>query len=197
ALGDWCSACALRYLKAQREAPAEFGPWDSRAIELPPSAIQLLKPNAILSRRFFDAAAQRTGDFLIVQCKDARSLSGHWPPNCYKATGYTQTDQRDRTWQVDGLSFPGIEYTFAIDTVGRRSELVVANFMILPGVGFAADMDSVREAGSSHLRRHFGAAQVQVVSDAAYPRDQRDAVFVEIVRAHLPLIRAIADLPAD
>lgn len=184
-------------LQAQRAAPAEFGTWDSQAIELPPSAIQLLKPNAILSRSFFDTGHQRNGDLLVVQCKDARSLSGHWPPNCYKATGYTQTDQQDRVWTVDGRTIPGVEYTFEIDTAGRQSRLVVANFMILPGTGFVPDMASVREAGASHLRRHFGAAQVQVVTDASYPKEVRDHVFADLVRAHLPLLEKIADLPAD
>lgn len=184
-------------LAAQNDAPSEFGPWDSRPIELPPSAIQLLKPNAILSRTFFNKSGQRSGDFLVVQCKDARSLSGHWPPNCYKATGYTQAGEQPRTWSVGGQDFPGIEYTFEIDTAGRRSRLAVANFMILPGVGYVPDMASVREAGADHLRRYFGAAQVQVVTDASYPPEVRDAIFTDILRAHLPLIRTIADLPTD
>ena len=184
-------------LAAKNQAPTAFGPWESRPDELPPSAIQLLKPNALLSRAFLDTANRRAGDFLVVQCKDARSLSGHWPPNCYKATGYTQTGQDDRVWTVDGEEFPGVEYFFEIDTAGRRSQLVVANFMILPGSGYAADMASVREAGADHLRRHFGAAQVQVVTDASYPQEVRDAVFTELLRAHLPLIRTIADLPSD
>lgn len=180
-------------LAARLEAPTEFGPWESVAVELPPSAIQLLRPNATLSRHFYDDQNRLAGDFLVVQCKDARSLSGHWPPNCYKATGYTQASAQPRTWHVDGQAFRGVEYVFEISTAEYATRLAVANFMILPGVGYVPDMASVREAGADHLRRHYGAAQVQVVTDADDPPEARDAVVDRLLRAHLPLIRTIAE----
>lgn len=202
------------------DAPKAFGPWESRPVDIPKAAVELLRPNAILSRAFFDADQKRWASFLIVQCKDARDLSGHWPPNCYKANGYTQADAQPRTWIVQsdaagdvpdaaspgdsipedsipgvlipGVSIPGVEYTFEIETAGDQSRLVVANFMILPGVGLVPDMESVRDAGGDPQRRFLGAAQVQVVTDASYSSEQRDVIFRELVGPHLPLIQAIA-----
>jgi len=176
------------------EAPKTFGPWDSRPVDLPASAIQLLKPNATLSRKFHDKKGRRRAELLIVQCKDARDLGGHWPPNCYKTSGFTQTAQQSRDWSVDGVALPGIEYTFEKATSHGEIKQVVANFLILPGVGYVPDMDSVRTAGADYTRRHFGAAQVQVITPASYTPQQREQIFIELVGAHLPLIRGIAEL---
>lgn len=204
-----------RIMALTDDSPKQFGPWDSKPVDIPKSAVELLRPNAMLSRTFYDATNRRRAEFLIVQCKDARDLSGHWPPNCYKANGYTQADVQQRTWtvapnttakpntepvEISGGStenipgaIPGVEYTFAIETAGQSSRLVVANFMILPGVGYVQDMASVRDAGADPRRRSLGAAQVQVVTDASYTQAQRDDIFRELIGPHLPLIRAIAD----
>ncbi len=178
-------------------APLDFGPWEGRTIDLPASAVQLLKPNAILSRSFVDSTARRRAEFMVVQCKDARDLSGHWPPNCYKTSGYTLTAQFARTWTVGGVTFPGVEYHFELETAYQRDRIVVANFMILPEIGYVPDMHSVREAGADYRRRYFGAAQVQVVTDAAYTDEMRDEMFKEVLAPHLPLIQKIVDPDAD
>ncbi len=184
-------------LAATQQAPVEFDRWTSRPVELPPSAVELLRPNAFFSRSFINPQAGLEAGFLIVQVKDARDLSGHWPPNCYKANGYTSLGQQHETWRVGDLDIPGVEYEFEITTAGRRSSIAVANFMILPGVGVVPDMYTVREAGADHRRRYFGAAQVQVVVDANYPPDLRRALVQQLVEPYLPLIRRMLDLPAD
>ncbi len=173
--------------------PIEFGPWEGKPIELPTAAVQLLKPNVLLGRAFVDMEHRRAGQFLLVQCKDARDLSGHWPPNCYKTSGYTQTGAVERTWTVDGVELPGVEYTFVRQTAHERSAMVVANFLILPTVGYVRSMKDVYEAGSDYSRRYLGAAQVQVVTAANLPQEARDGIFHDLVSAHLPLIRAVAD----
>ena len=182
-------------LELTEAAPTEFDDWTSRPVEIPPSAVELLRPNAILSRTFRDRVASREAGFLIVQCMDARDLSGHWPPNCYKANGYTAVGAEPVTWSVDGTEFPGIEYRFEIDTAGKSSRIVVSNFMILPGIGYVRDMHDVREAGADHRRRYFGAAQLQVVTSATYSDDQRRAIVTDLIRPHLTLIRSIERLP--
>ena len=180
-------------LDAAAELPLEFGPWEGKPIELPTAAVQLLKPNVLLGRAFVDTEHRRAGQFLLVQCQDARDLSGHWPPNCYKTSGYTQTDRVERTWNVDGTVLPGVEYTFVRDTNNQRSAMVVANFLILPTVGYVRSMDDVYEAGSDYSRRYLGAAQVQVITAATLDREARDAIFQDLVSAHLSLIRAVAE----
>lgn len=185
------------------DTPTTFGPWESRPIEVPPSAVELLRPNAMLSRQFRDQENRRHASILIVQCKDARDLSGHWPPNCYKASGYTLTNIESRTWPafgnpadgtpLSGDEIPGVEYTFDMEMADGPSRLVVANFLIVPGVGLVPDMASVREAGADPQRRSLGAAQVQVVTDGSYTRAERDAIFAELLEPHWPLIAAITN----
>lgn len=178
------------------DTPTTFGPWESRPIEVPPSAVELLRPNAMLSRQFRDPGQRRHASILIVQCKDARDLSGHWPPNCYKASGYTQTNIESRTWSplAEGEGeIPGVEYTFDMEMANGPSRLVVANFLIVPGVGLVPNMASVRDAGADPQRRSLGAAQVQVVTDGSYTRAERDAIFAELLEPHWPLIAAITD----
>lgn len=203
-----------RIMTMSQETPTAFGDWQSRPIEVPPSAIELLRPNAMLSRQFRDPVQRRLASILIVQCKDARDLSGHWPPNCYKATGYTMTNAEPRTWAglnaepqtvdptlpgaipgaIPGAgAIPGVEYVFDMEIADGPSRLVVANFLIVPGVGFVPDMASVREAGADPQRRSLGAAQVQVVTDGSYNRAERDAIFAELLGPHAALIDAIAN----
>jgi hypothetical protein len=180
---------------ATASAPEAFGGWTSRPVEVPPSAIELLRPNAIRSRTYVHGPTNAQAGFLIVQCKDARDLSGHWPPNCYKANGYTMTHTQPRTWTIHGQEISGVDYTFEINTAGRSTAIVVSNFMVLPGVGTVPDMFSVREAGADPRRRHFGAAQVQVVTDASYAPAQRDAIFYQLLGGHQALLQRIVDLP--
>ncbi|MEM1446754.1 MAG: exosortase-associated EpsI family protein [Planctomycetota bacterium] len=185
-----------RIMGLSLETPTTFGPWESRPIPVPTSAVELLRPNAMLSRQFRDTTDRRHASILIVQCKDARGLSGHWPPNCYKASGYTQTHVEPRQWpglDPQAPPIPGVEYTFDIETEDGPERLVVANFLIVPGVGLVPDMASVRDAGADPQRRSLGAAQVQVVTDGSFNRAERDAIFAELLEPHAPLINAILD----
>lgn len=180
-------------LKMANEAPIAFGRWSSVASDLPESAIELLKPNAIVSRSFTDNRGHVTAHFVLVQCQDARDLGGHWPPNCYKTSGYTQTAAEPRTWQVNGMTIPGVSYRFERLTHQGKADITVDNFMILPGVGFMSDMSSVRQAGGDFQRRYFGAAQVQIVTSSALSHEDRDTVFAELVAGYEPILMAIAE----
>jgi len=51
--------------------------------ELPPGAVALLKPNLDICRTYLNPRFE----FLLVQCLDARDMGGHFPPNCYPASG--------------------------------------------------------------------------------------------------------------
>lgn len=186
-----------KIMAMSHETPTEFGDWVSRPIDVPPSAIELLRPNAMLSRQFRNPVQRRQASILVVQCKDARDLSGHWPPNCYKASGYTQTSVESRTWAgltADAADIPGVEYVFDIEMANGPARLVVANFLIVPGVGLVPDMASVREAGADPQRRSLGAAQVQIVTDGSYTRAERDAIFAELLTPYAPLIDAIVNV---
>lgn len=180
-------------LAMANDAPIAFGRWTSIASELPESAVELLKPNAIISRSFTDQTGRITAHFVLVQCEDARDLGGHWPPNCYKTSGYTQTAAEPRTWQAAGMTIPGMSYRFERLTHQGMANITVDNFMILPGVGFMPDMSSVRQAGGDFQRRYFGAAQVQIVTSSSLSPEDRRAVFAELVAGYEPILTAIAE----
>ena len=184
-------------LELAHTAPKAFGPWAGTPNEIPPSAVELLRPNATVSRNFVDQAGGRSGQFLIVQCRDARDLAGHWPPNCYPSSGYTEIGRTLTQWQAPGLPpISGMNYRFERASLNGTLTLVVDNFLVLPGTGFVPDMAAVRQAGDDPQRRHFGAAQVQVVTPAGLTEAQRQAVFAEVLAPHAELLNTIAFPPS-
>ncbi len=186
-----------RVLKLAGDAPKHFGPWTGTPNDIPASAVELLRPNATVSRNFVDQAGGRSGQFLVIQCRDARDLAGHWPPNCYPSSGYTETGRTLTQWQAPGLPpISGMNYRFERASIHGTLTLVVDNFLILPGTGFVPNMAAVRQAGDDPQRRHFGAAQVQVVTRAGLTEDQRQAIFAEVLAPHAELLNTIAFPPA-
>src|SRR5688572_24768633 len=114
---------------AAAQAPMVIGDWEGVEIPQPPHAIELLKPNAILSRKYVN---QRTGEvvrLLMVHCKDAQDIYGHYPPVCYPSQGMRQQRAADASWTVDGVAIEGKEYHFVGQRLSR-GELLVQNFII-------------------------------------------------------------------
>jgi hypothetical protein len=91
---------------------------------------------------------------------------------------------------VDGEVIPVTAYTFSSGRVDRTSDLRVDSFIVLPGGKLCRDIDSVASAARGHAGRFFGAAQVQVVTDTQWDRSERDELFLQLVRAAGPLLRA-------
>lgn len=166
--------------------------WTSRDTDIPLAALQLLRPNTTLSRRYFHLKdARQVADLLIVQCRDPNDMSGHYPPNCYPNNGEPQVFQQARTWQVGGQTIRGTEYHFETRRLGQPTRTCVYNFFVLPGRGIIPDMKQVREATGDYQRRYFGAAQFQVVFPAELPQQARDEIFTTLVGANPPAFAAL------
>jgi Protein of unknown function (DUF3485) len=179
-------------VKEQTEAlPMYIGTWLATEAPVPPSAVQLLRPNAIVSRRYQDALSGSQVMFLLVHCKDARDLLGHWPPVCYVGQGWTRQSAVPRDWQVDQLTVAGMQYEFTASRAGRAPHLAVDNFFILPGGKICRSMDEVDTIARDPRRKRFGAAQVQVVSDGTLSERERADALALLVRAAQPVIDAI------
>ena len=95
------------------------GIWVGRIVEPTKAAVQLLRPNVILSRHYEDTSVrpglrpeERVCDVLIVQCWDSRDMVGHYPENCYVNAGDTLVGKRDRKWELGKWKITGTEYTF-------------------------------------------------------------------------------------
>jgi hypothetical protein len=207
------------------QLPTQVGHWMGREVALPQPALDLLDPNALRNIRFTDFGPEgltgpdRRVSVMLVQCKLARDMQGHYPPRCYPAQGARLLSSEPRNWVLRDaqgeLAVPGMEYQFLEPdrgerdlpaglsategyTLGRRR--VVLNFLIVPGVGVVRDMKGVNDAAEDYQQRHRGAAQVQVVFEPSWAlpdRAERDAIAIELLSSILPALRVLADLPDD
>jgi hypothetical protein len=187
------------------QIPYVIGSWTGDDEEVPPAAQKLLRPNAILSRRYVEQTAgdaaraddRRSAQILIVQCRDSRDMVGHYPPICYRSRGMTPDPKHTmpRDWTVNGMRIPGHEYHFTEVTHGLTSYTTVYNFFIVPGRGIVRDMKGVELAAEDYQQRYFGAAQFQVVfhglASAGQSRDERDAIFASLIGPNLKVIETL------
>src|SRR4051812_11108984 len=65
-----------RVRKVAANIPYHFGNWLGLDVPVPGSAVKLLKPNIIISRRFEEMRTGRQVTLLVVQCTDARDILG-------------------------------------------------------------------------------------------------------------------------
>ena len=178
-------------------APA-FGEWtsDDARDDVPQAAQNLLKPNALIYRRYHRTGARRGADLftlLVVQCKTPGDMSGHYPPNCYVRAGQPAigTPAR-REWAVPGLDAPVrlTEYRFAGKAQNAPVE-VIYNFFILPGRGFCPDMADVRDATGDYQRKFFGATQVQVRFFEPSDPELRKQTLIDLLTANAGTLKKL------
>lgn len=186
----------LRCQKAINDFPMEIvsahGTWTGKNTPVPVSATQLLRPNTILSRDYVKDGGPAQVSLLIVDCKDARDLQGHYPPNCYPAQGQPLLSQKERTWHLPHMDVDGMEYHFGPQTP-TGEEQVVYNFFVTPRVPGAMvshkildgvicrDIGSVYESGEDYQRRYFGAAEFQLVSGSEMTTQELDQAFEDLL----------------
>ena len=179
--------------QAVREAvarlPARIGDFDSVEQSLPPAAGKLLHPNAHFSRRFIHPDGP-WGTVILVHCRDSRDMNGHYPPNCYPGSGWTQQGEaRPHLVNLWGRQVPIAEYSFTRPELQQGLSRAIYDFFILPAGGFVTDMDQVRKASGDYRARPYGAAQIQVIFDSKVPEAQR----LELLRTFLEPFAPVID----
>ena len=177
-----------RVAEASKKVPYNVGTWLGIDTPVPTAAVELLRPNVILSRRYQDVRTGQTVSLLIVHCEDARDLLGHYPPVCYVAHGWHQAAAVPAERQAGGETLQVTDYQFTSQRFDRTGELRIDNFMVLPDGRVCRDMDGVEALARDHRRKFFGAAQVQVVTDATWSESDRHEVFRELIGAAQPLL---------
>lgn len=177
-------------VRAALEAfPYRIGPWEGQAVPVPESAQALLRPNALLSREFVDRAGRRSATLIVVQTRDSRDMQGHYPPNCYPSQGWTSLNAgEESSVQLAGETMPVIRYEFQRTGFDRQRRLVIYSFFVLPGKGYALDMNAVSQAAADYRARGFGAAQVQIVMDDSWSKSEEVAVCEELLEPLAPVI---------
>jgi hypothetical protein len=174
--------------------PDKFGDW--LVIDKPkppPAAQQLLRPNAIVTLRLRRESDGLGMTFILVQCRDARDMAGHYPPNCYPAHGWTRTPTQGaiQSLAVNSWTIPVEEYEFGQASFDADRAIRIFNFFILPGTGFVSDKPAVDRAAENYRMRPFGAAQVQLVFDAALSREQAAIAATEVLGSFSMLIEKL------
>ena len=175
------------------ETGTKFGDWVGVKQLTSGAAYRLLRPNVIFTRVFTHQATGEDVTFLLVHCKDARDIYGHYPPNCYPGQGWKLSESIAFDHQVDTEKVTGTEYHFSMNQIDGR-KCIVYNFILLPNGQIARDMSQVSKNAWDYMKRYYGAAQVQVVfgePECRLEEPRRREILEEMVRAHLPIIKAI------
>lgn len=170
--------------------PAKFETWESVEIPVPVSAQTLLRPNALMSRRYTNVTSGEQASVMLVQCRDTRDMAGHYPPICYPGTGWFERDRDKVRLTFGGRVIEAMRYEFDQRRYDEYKTLVVYNFFAVPGQGFPIDMAAIRQAGSEYASRPFGAAQVQV----AFARRRPEAEERSLVESLLEPIGPALDV---
>lgn len=182
-----------RFHAAVREAveqiPIQVGEFDSIERQVPPAAGKLLRPNAIFCRRYIEPTG-RWATVILIHCQDARDMSGHYPPNCYRGSGWTQAGPPViRNYPLWGTQVPIAEYEFSRTELNRVVRWVIYDFFVLPAAGIVTSMEQVQDASGDYRTRPFGAAQIQVIFDASMPEAERR----ELLTTFLEPLRPVAE----
>lgn len=173
-------------------APWRIGQWTGEPVEVPNAGVEILRPNAILSRRFKNFNGNLWFTVMIIHCTDARDMEGHYPPVCYRANGWDPVGEPTECTVVinDQVVRPRV-YMFQRHAGPGALELTrVFNFFVLPGGQITNDMDAVGKAVKSYESSIQGAAQILVAGPGT-------ADFNEAVNAVGDLLAAHGDLLAN
>ena len=184
--------------RAVESIPTRIGTFSARIEKQPREAIALLKPNVILCLKYADSDStnprwqDRWASLLVDQCRDARDMNGHWPPNCYPNSGQEQVYATPREWVVNGFHIRGTEYGFRQVTATSSTRTAVYNFLIVPGQRQTlADMAGLRHAAEDYRQRFYGAAQFQLVMDGDLSPQDRDGIFQTLMTPCVPVIQTL------
>lgn len=178
--------------EAAETIPYQFGDWVGTPVEAPRQAVELLKPNAMVSRKYEHRETGESVEFLLVHCRDARDMSGHYPPNCYRAHGWDQESVRPANWRVNGTDISGMQYQFSYHRpLHGTSHIIIDNFMIMPDGRFLRDMDGVRHAAADYTSHFYGAAQIQLLTSAQMSDARREEIFQQFIGASMEAIDAL------
>jgi hypothetical protein len=182
-----------RIVDAVSKSPEHFGTWVSVDAPVPEAAITMLRPNATISRRYTNVDTGDNATLLLVQCRDARDLFGHYPPVCYAAHGFKLVESIPRDWQLDTLAIRGMQYTFSSTQPDQITSMIIYDFMMLPDGTTCRDMEGVYSSARDPRRRKLGAAQMQILLSPTLPEEQRDKLFLSLVQSNRAAIDAILD----
>lgn len=191
--------------------PKYLGEWVGEQGKPDEAAIKLLNPNVLVKMTYHHQVNGKVVTLLLVQCKDARDIYGHFPPICYPNNGFpmkldinNKPIMHNLKMKVSDKVIPVKRYFFK--TKDGAGDMVIDNFIIYPprkvrtkGTDeweieegeYHLDMDHFSELVGDYTRRFFGGSQVQIIyGNNTHPEEYED-LFVQIAGGALPFIESI------
>lgn len=149
------------------EFPFQLDNWWGADVPVPTAAMEILRPNSLVSRRFSRLETSDDVVLALIHCSDLRDMVGHYPPVCYPATGWTLNEDatEDVTVQLADINVQMRLYRFRrFDQDGLEQEQTVLSMFLLPNGLLLTDMQELK--GRSTQGRNMsavGVAQLQMV----------------------------------
>ena len=173
-----------------KQTPDKLGSWLSVSdVEIPSGALDILRPNAYLSRKYQRIGPGRSlfATLMIIHCRDARDMSGHYPPVCYPRGGWLH--ESGDVWngkieRPDAFDLNYRIYKFSrIGPDGIQRTIMVADSFILPRGKSTPKMSEVLKSAGRARRSAQGVAQIQIYLEGDVPIENARDVVDEILEA--------------
>ncbi len=185
-----------RVAQVINEMPVDFNGWVGQQVPLPQSAIKLLDPNALVARQYFNAEKNLTATLLIVQCRDTRDMAGHYPPQCYPASGWMEFEENlAQMYSLEDYTLR--KYRYHRITGQMERDITVYSLFALPTGELTTSMRDVRRLGANYDYRKYGAAQLQVVIGGDVDPTDHDWILNEMIQIARPSIEMVLDAHPD
>ena len=154
-------------------------------VPVPSNQEKLLDLNAHFSKEYLRLGSfpAITAILFIAYCADARSMSGHHPPNCYPSSGWIMDSSQTKTFEVtrlDGRSVKTCAYQFLRERGGTQN-LTVVNGFFSPEEFFASTLEGAREVVRPSLLGGMGLFQFQILFQGVYSEADIEEYASEII----------------
>lgn len=171
--------------------PYNLGDWIGKDTEIRQEALKILDANSTVSRVYSNMKTRRTATLLLVQCADARSLLGHYPPVCYPTQGWSQLAAKQRPVPPAYGDFQATSYAFGYDLMQQSNSLQVLHFTVLPDGQIAPDMNLLETAARDRRYTFCGGASVQLIVDSGLSEAEQAEAYEMLFTAAAPWIEAV------
>lgn len=172
--------------KAISAIPQQIGDWiGTDDPEVTPEQQRILRPNIILQRTYRQPGSNRYIRLLVVHCRLASDMNGHYPRICYPNIGWSLDSAEPMSIRMGTTAVPATHYMFSSMREGREVVMSNVNFFILPAreQNLAADMRSLERSARSVAHVGLGAAQVQFMSNQPLNTEEWRPIIERFARA--------------
>ena len=156
-----------RIVDEMAKFPYRLGQWVGEEVPVPTTAVEILRPNALVSRRYSRLETADSVVLALIHCNDLRDMLGHYPPVCYPATGWTLEEDGTEELPIrlaDTDVFMRLYRFHRFAKIGLVREQAVLSMFLLPDGRLLTDMEDLK--GRSTQGRSMsatGVAQLQIV----------------------------------